>query len=78
MNISSLRGKGVVCLVVGAQHLAAVTAYATSFNSQDQLGLGHEDDVEAAQLIRSEDSKDKVFTWAGAAGQVSVVAARQI
>jgi regulator of chromosome condensation len=52
------------------------TAYATGFNSQGQLGLGHEDDVEAAQLIRGKALKDKVLTWAGAGGQFSIVAAR--
>ncbi len=52
------------------------TAYATGFNSQGQLGLGHEDDVEAAQLIQGKALKDKVLTWAGAGGQFSIVAAR--
>ncbi|KAK3298950.1 regulator of chromosome condensation 1/beta-lactamase-inhibitor protein II [Chaetomium fimeti] len=52
------------------------TAYATGFNSQGQLGLGHEDDVEAAQLIQGKALKDRALTWAGAGGQFSMVAAR--
>ena len=51
------------------------TAYATGFNSQDQLELGHEDDVEVAQLIKGKDLKDRKLIWAGAGGQFSVVAA---
>jgi regulator of chromosome condensation len=52
------------------------TAYAAGFNSQGQLGLGGEDDVEVAQLIKGKALKDRVVTWAGAGGQFSVVAAR--
>jgi regulator of chromosome condensation len=51
------------------------TAYATGFNSQGQLGLGGEDDVEVAQHIKGKALKDRVVTWAGAGGQFSVVAA---
>jgi hypothetical protein len=52
------------------------TAYATGFNSQGQLGLGHEDDVKAVQLIQGKALKDKILTWAGAGGQFSIMAAR--
>lgn len=52
------------------------TAYATGFNSQKQLGLGHDDDVDVAQLIQAKALKDRVLTWAGAGGQFSIVAAR--
>jgi regulator of chromosome condensation len=52
------------------------TAYSTGFNSQGQLGLGHEDDVEVAQLIRGKALKDRVIVWAGAGGQYSLLAAR--
>jgi hypothetical protein len=55
--------------------VAAGTAYCTGFNSQSQLGLGHEDDVEVARLIKSKAVKEMVLTWAGAGGQFSVIAA---
>ena len=51
------------------------TAYATGFNSQGQLGLGHEDDVEVARRIKGKEVKDRVFTWAGAGGNFSVITA---
>jgi regulator of chromosome condensation len=52
------------------------TAYATGFNSRGQLGLGHEDDVEVAQLIRAKALKDRTVVGAGAGGQFSMLAGR--
>jgi regulator of chromosome condensation len=53
------------------------TAYATGFNAQGQLGLGHEDDVEVAQLIKGKALQGRMLVWAGAGGQFSVIAARR-
>ncbi|KAL2024296.1 hypothetical protein VTK56DRAFT_8778 [Thermocarpiscus australiensis] len=50
------------------------TVYATGFNSQAQLGLGHEDDVEVPELIKGKAVTDRMLTWAGAGGQFSIVA----
>jgi regulator of chromosome condensation len=49
------------------------SAFATGFNSQYQLGLGHDNDVEVARRIKGE-AKDRVITWAGAGGQFSMIA----
>lgn len=71
---------GVIHVACGTDHTIFVpregAAYATGFNSQGQLGFGHEDDVEAAQLIQGKALKDRALTWAGAGGQFSIVTAR--
>lgn len=73
-------GIGEVSLVAcGTDHTIFITkegtAYATGFNSQGQLGLGDEDDVEVARRIKGKAVKERVLTWAGAGGQFSVIAA---
>lgn len=72
-------GLGEVSFVAcGTDHTIFITregtAYSTGFNSQGQLGLGDEDDVEVARPIKSKAVKDMVLTWAGAGGQFSAVA----
>ncbi|CAK7199432.1 hypothetical protein SEUCBS139899_002112 [Sporothrix eucalyptigena] len=62
----------------GTDHTIIVSrdgaVYATGFNANGQLGLGHEDDVYVAQRLAGKATVSRRFTWAGAGGQFSVVA----
>ncbi|KJZ72259.1 hypothetical protein HIM_08300 [Hirsutella minnesotensis 3608] len=84
------RGKPRICLrpaaipgtfthvACGTDHTLFISKqgelYATGFGSEGQLGLGSDEDVEVAQLVKGKHLKEKILTWAGAGGQFSVVA----
>jgi regulator of chromosome condensation len=63
----------------GSDHTIFVTeagrAYSTGFNSNGQLGLGHDDDYDVPQRIKSQLLELNKPTWAGAGGNFSMVAA---
>ncbi|OIW23716.1 RCC1/BLIP-II protein, partial [Coniochaeta ligniaria NRRL 30616] len=49
-------------------------AYSAGFGFMGQLGHGNDEDVEVAKRIEGKAVREKVLTWCGAGGQISLVA----
>lgn len=70
---------GVVYAAAGSDHNIVITAegkaYSWGFNVNYQCGQGTSDDVIEVKLIDNTASRGMKFTWAGAGGQYSILAA---
>lgn len=68
----------VVQVGCGTDHTIIINdegkAFSTGFGTQNQLGLGQDEDVFVATQIKGKAINDEKFVWAGAGGQFSAIA----